>query len=49
MRSDQGDGKEALLLRRKEMGWDGLEWIHQAQDRDNRRARENMVLNLGLP
>ena len=49
LRSDQSNGKEALLLRRKEIGSDGLEWIHQAQDRDQRWADQNTVINLGLP
>ena len=49
MRSDQSNGKEALHLLRKEIGWDGLEWIHQAHDRDKRRAHENTVMNLSLP
>jgi hypothetical protein len=47
-RSDQSNEEEALHLRRKEIGWDGLEWIHEAQDRDKRRVHENTVTNLGL-
>jgi hypothetical protein len=30
----------------REIGWDGMDWIGLAQDRDQRRALLNMVLNL---
>jgi hypothetical protein len=32
-----------------EIGWDGVDWIHMAQDRDQWRALVNMVLNLRVP
>jgi hypothetical protein len=30
----------------REVGWDGVDWIDMAQDRDQWRALVNMVLNL---
>jgi hypothetical protein len=33
----------------KEIGWKSVDWIHLAQDRDQRRALVNMVLNLRIP
>jgi hypothetical protein len=30
----------------REIGWDGMEWIDLAQDRDQRRALVNTVMNL---
>jgi hypothetical protein len=33
----------------REIGWGGMDWIHVAQDRDQRRALVNMVMNLRVP
>jgi hypothetical protein len=33
----------------REIGWDGVDWIDMAQDRDKRRALVNTVLNLHVP
>jgi hypothetical protein len=30
----------------KEMGWEGIEWIHLAQDRGQWKTVMNMVMNL---
>jgi len=30
----------------REIGWEGVDWIRQAQDRDHWRAVVNMVMNL---
>jgi hypothetical protein len=30
----------------REIGWDGMDWIVQAQDRDQWRALVKMVMNL---
>jgi hypothetical protein len=32
-----------------EIGWDGMDWIDLAQDRDQRRALVKMVKNLWVP
>jgi hypothetical protein len=32
-----------------EIGWDGMDWIELAQDRDQWRALVNMVMNLRVP
>jgi hypothetical protein len=33
----------------REIGWDGLDWIDLAQDRDQWRALVNTVMNLRVP
>jgi hypothetical protein len=33
----------------REAGWDGVDWIDLAQDRDQWRALVNMVTNLWVP
>jgi hypothetical protein len=33
-------------LRKK--GWEGVDWLHLAQDRDQWRAAVNTVMNLGV-
>jgi hypothetical protein len=32
-----------------EIGWEGMDWINLAQDRDQWRALVNTVLNLRVP
>jgi hypothetical protein len=38
-----------LLKDLREIGWDGVDWIDMAQDRDQWRALVNTVLNLRVP
>jgi hypothetical protein len=33
----------------REIGWDGMNWIDMAQERDQWRALVNTVLNLRVP
>jgi hypothetical protein len=33
----------------REIGWEGVDWIHLAQDRDQWRTVGNMVMNLVVP
>jgi hypothetical protein len=33
----------------REVGWDGMDWIDLAQNRDQRRALVNTVMNLRVP
>jgi hypothetical protein len=33
----------------REIGWDGMDWIDLAQDRDRWRDLVNMVMNLRVP
>jgi hypothetical protein len=33
----------------REIGWDGMDWIELAQDRDQWRAVVNTVMNLRVP
>jgi hypothetical protein len=33
----------------REIGWEGMDWIELAQDRDHWRALVNTVMNLRVP
>jgi hypothetical protein len=33
----------------REIGWDGVDWVDLAQDRDHWRALVNTVINLPVP
>jgi hypothetical protein len=33
----------------REIGWDGMDWIKLAQDRDQWRAHVNTMINLRVP
>jgi hypothetical protein len=33
----------------REIGWDGMDWIELAQDRDQWRSLVNTVMNLRVP
>jgi hypothetical protein len=33
----------------REIAWDGIDWIHLAQDRDQWRSLVNTVLNVRVP
>jgi hypothetical protein len=33
----------------RKIGWEGVEWMHVAQDRDQWRALVNTVMNLRFP
>jgi hypothetical protein len=33
----------------REIGWDGVDWIDMAQERDQWMALVNMILNLQVP
>jgi hypothetical protein len=33
----------------REIGWDNMDWVDLAQDRDQYRALVNMVMNLQVP
>jgi hypothetical protein len=46
-RADQDVGGWTMDLR--DVGWDGVDWIDMAQDRDQWRALVNTLLNLRVP
>jgi hypothetical protein len=33
----------------REIGWDGMDWINLAKDRDQWRAHLDMMMNLWVP
>jgi hypothetical protein len=41
--------EDNVQLDLREMGWDGMGWIHVAQDRGQWRAHVNTVINLRVP
>jgi hypothetical protein len=38
-----------IKIHLREVGWDGMDWIDLAQDRDQLRALVNTVMNLRVP
>jgi hypothetical protein len=38
-----------IKMDRREIGWDGMDWIDLAQDKDQWRALVNTVMNLFFP
>jgi hypothetical protein len=38
-----------IKIDRREIGWDGVDWIDMAQERDQWRALVSTVLNLRVP
>jgi hypothetical protein len=38
-----------IIIDLREIGWDGVDWIDLAQDRDQWRALVNTVINLRVP
>jgi hypothetical protein len=41
--------EDNIRMDTREVGWEGVEWIHLAQDRDHWRALMNRVMNLPVP
>jgi hypothetical protein len=40
---------ENIKMDLREKGWDGMDWIDVAQDRDQWRVLSNTVMNLRVP
>jgi hypothetical protein len=40
---------EDIGMTLREIGWEGVDWMHLPQDRDRWRALLNMVMNLRIP
>jgi hypothetical protein len=40
---------DSIKIGLRETGWDGMDWIDLAQDRDQWRALVNVVMNLRVP
>jgi hypothetical protein len=38
-----------IIVDLREIGWDGMDWINLAQDRDQWRALVDTVMNLRVP
>jgi hypothetical protein len=42
-------GVDNIKMDLREIGWDGMDWIDLAQDRDHRRAHVNTIMNHRVP
>jgi hypothetical protein len=40
---------DSIKMDVRDIGWDGMDWIELAQDRDQWRALVNLVMNLRVP
>jgi hypothetical protein len=40
---------DSIKIDHREIGWDGMDWISLAQDRDQWKALVNTVMNLRVP
>jgi hypothetical protein len=40
---------ENIKIDLREIGWEGMDWVNLAQDRDQWRALVNTVMNLRVP
>jgi hypothetical protein len=40
---------DCMKMDLREIGWDGVDWVDLAQDRDHWRALVNTVMNLRVP
>jgi hypothetical protein len=40
---------DSIKIDLREIGWDGVDWVALAQDRDKWRALANTVMNLRVP
>jgi hypothetical protein len=38
-----------IIIDHSDIGWDGVDWVDLAQDRDQWRAPVNMLMNLRVP
>jgi hypothetical protein len=41
--------EDNIRMELREIGWDGVDWIDLAQDRDKCRALVNTIMNLRVP
>jgi hypothetical protein len=41
--------KDNIRMDFKEIGWEGVDWMHLVQDRDQWRALVNTIMNLRVP
>jgi hypothetical protein len=41
--------KDNIKMDLREIGWESMDWMHLAQDRDQWRALVNTVMNLRVP
>jgi len=41
--------KDGIIMYLREIGWEGVDWLHLAQDRDQWRSVVDTVMNLRVP
>jgi hypothetical protein len=40
---------DSVKIVHREIGWDGVDWMYMAQDKDQWRALVNTVMNIRVP
>jgi hypothetical protein len=43
------DLRISIKIDLEEIGWDGVEWMHLAEDSDQQQALKNAVMNVRVP
>jgi hypothetical protein len=43
------NGEKNIKIDIREIGWEGMDWIHMVQDRDHRLALVNTLIKLWTP
>jgi hypothetical protein len=49
LRRPRRTGDDNIRMDFKETGWEGVDWIHMTQDRDQWQVLRNTIMNLRIP
>jgi hypothetical protein len=49
VRSSRSRWEDNMRMDLREIGWKGVDWVHLAQERDQRLAPVNTIMNIWVP